>query len=69
MAQPRRANIAEAIRVHLTCDVCWADVVWKHVELGDDGRFLAGNCKCKGRRHRYALHPTDNVVIDGESDL
>jgi hypothetical protein len=64
MAQPRIEKVGEAIRVRYTCDVCWVEVVWEHIELGDDGRFLTGTCRCKGRQHRYALDPTDKVVVD-----
>lgn len=64
MAQPRIEKVGEAIRVRYTCEVCGREVVWKHIELADDGRFLAGSCECKDRRHRYALRPTDSVVDD-----
>ena len=62
MAQPRIEQVGEAIRVRHECETCRTEVVWKHIELSDDGRFLTGRCKCKGHRHRYALHPTDKVV-------
>jgi hypothetical protein len=67
MAQPRIEKVGEAIRVLHSCEACGVEVTWKHIELSDDGRFLAGKCKCKGRRHRYALHPTDRVV-DGKGN-
>ncbi len=62
MTNPRIEKVGEAIRVHCTCEICGKEVVWKHIEIADDGRFLAGSCRCKGRRHRYALQPTDKVI-------
>jgi hypothetical protein len=59
---PRIERIASGIRVHLKCSVCQKEVSWKHVEIADDGRFLAGHCGCTGSRHRYALRPDEKVV-------
>ncbi len=64
MPQPSIEKVGDAIRVHVICEVCGTKVVWKHIELADDGRFLVGTCRCRGRRHRHALEPTDKVIDD-----
>ena len=41
--------------------------MWKHIEIADDGRYLAGHCHCASRRHRYILRPDDKVIgADGK---
>lgn len=67
MSLPRIERIGDAIRVHFDCPDCRTAVMWKHIEIADDGRYLAGHCHCASRRHRYILRPDDKVIgADGK---